>query len=185
MNQDTTTPPQNHPWVTASTPNNLRDPQLLQDLSEIGMTCLLGWHALMDTPHSYAAESVWYGKAKTWAEELERLYLTYTQGDDWMSQFPAPQLHIISQADADMSRAYGMLFWNNPMPDGSDPKTAITQRLLSAHNIIRHLVKGEGGLPYGRLPRVGEPEFLAYDPDAERWVAGRGIEDLEDDRYQD
>lgn len=64
MNQDTTTPPQNHPWVTASTPNNLRDPQLLQDLSEIGMTCLLGWHALMDTPHSYAAESVWYGKAK-------------------------------------------------------------------------------------------------------------------------
>ena len=184
MNQDTTTP-QPHPWVTTSTPDNLRNPQLLQDLSEIGMTCLLGWHALMDTPHSYAAESVWYGKAKTWAEELERLYLTYTQGDDWMTQFPAPQQHIISQADADMSRAYGMLFWNNPMPDGSDPKTAKTQRLLSAHNIIRHLVKGEGGLPYGRLPRVGEPEFLAYDPDAERWVAGRGIEDLEDDRYQD
>lgn len=89
MNQDTTTP-QPHPWVTTSTPDNLRNPQLLQDLSEIGMTCLLGWHALMDTPHSYAAESVWYGKAKTWAEELERLYLTYTQGDDWMTQFPAP-----------------------------------------------------------------------------------------------
>lgn len=69
MNQDTTTP-QPHPWVTTSTPDNLRNPQLLQDLSEIGMTCLLGWHALMDTPHSYAAESVWYGKAKTWAEEL-------------------------------------------------------------------------------------------------------------------
>ena len=102
-----------------------------------------------------------------------------------MIQFPGIQQHVISQAAADMSRAYGMLFWNNPMPDGSDPKTAITQRLLSAHNIIRHLVKGEGGLPYGRLPRVGEPEFLAYDPDAERWVAGRGIEDLEDDRYQD
>ena len=184
MNQDTTTP-QPHPWVTTSTPDNLRNPQLLQDLSEIGMTCLLGWHALMDTPHSYSAKSVWYGKAKAWAEELERLYLTYTQGDDWMIQFPGIQQHVISQADADMSRAYGMLFWNNPMPDGSDPKTAITQRLLSAHNIIRHLVKGEGGLPYGRLPRVGEPEFLAYDPDAERWVAGRGIEDLEDDRYQD
>lgn len=106
MNQDTTTP-QPHPWVTTSTPDNLRNPQLLQDLSEIGMTCLLGWHALMDTPHSYAAESVWYGKAKTWAEELERLYLTYTQGDDWMTQFPAPQQHIISQVDADMSAPMG------------------------------------------------------------------------------
>ena len=36
-----------------------------------------------------------------------------------------------------------------------------------------------------RLPRVGNLNSLAYDPDAERWVAGRGIEDLEDDRYQD
>ena len=59
MNQDITTPPQRHPWVTASTPDNLRDPQLLQDLSEIGMTCLLGWHTLVAIPHSFNPESEW------------------------------------------------------------------------------------------------------------------------------
>lgn len=173
MNQDITTTPQPHPWVTASTPDNLRNPQLLQDLSEIGMTCLLGWHTLIDIPHSYAAKSVWYGKALDWASELERLHLTYTQGDDWMSKFPIDQQRVISQADEDLARAYSMLYWNNQLPDGSDPKTAILQRLLSAHNIIRHLVKGGGGLPYGRLPRQGDPEFLTYDPDAGMWIAGR------------
>lgn len=182
MNQDITTTPQPHPWVTASTPDNLRDPQLVQDLSEIGMTCLLGWYALSSIPHSYAAKSVWYGKALDWAAEMERLYLTYTQGDDWMIKFPIDQQRTISQADADMACAYVMLGWNNPLPDGSDPKIAILQRLLSAHNIVRHLVKGEGGWPYGRLPSQGDTEFLVYDPDAKIWIAGPATED---DEYQD
>lgn len=182
MNQNITTTPQPHPWVTASTPDNLRDPQLLQDLSEIGMTCLLGWHALSPIPHSYDDKSVWYSKALDWTEELERLYLIYTRGDDWMRKFPVDQQRAISQADEDLARAYGMLVWNNPMPYGGDPKTAILQRLLSAHNIIRHLVKGEGGLPYGNLPMPGAPDFLVYDQTTKTWKAGQGKEDNEENQ---
>lgn len=183
MNQDITTTPQPHPWVTASTPDNLRDPQLLQDLSEIGMTCLLGWHALSAIPHSYSDKSPWYGKALDWAVELERLHLTYTQGDEWLCRFPLDQRAAINLADFDISCAYRMLFLNTSSPDNGDPKTAILQRLASAHNTIRSLVKGLGGLPYGKLPSPGDPEFLAYNPEAEIWIAGGGTED--DEEYQD
>lgn len=182
MNQDITTTPQPHPWVTASTPDNLRDPQLLQDLSEIGMTCLLGWHALSPIPHSYSNKSAWYGKALDWVAELERLYLNYLQ-DDLPDTLPADQHTALNLADYDISRAYRTLYLNISSSDGSDPKTTTLQRLASAHNTIRHLVKGMGGLPYGKLPSPGDPEFLTYDPDAEMWIAGGETED--DDEYQD
>lgn len=185
MNQkDITTTPQPHPWVTDRTPDNLRDPQLLQDLSEIGMTCLLGWHALSPTPHSYGDKSAWYGKALDWAVELERLHLHHLQ-DELLNKLPEDQRTYLNLADHDISCAYRTLFLNISSSDGRDPKTVILQRLAYAHNIIRHLVKGDGDLHCGRLPSQGDPEFLVYNPDAEIWIAGRGIEDIEDDEYQD
>lgn len=169
MNQNINTTPQPHPWVTDSTPDNLRDPQLLQDLSEIGMTCLKGWCALSLIPHSYNTNSEWYSCALSWAKELERLYIEYTQGDDWINKFPIEQRKYINHADNDMSRAYGMLFWNKPLPDNYYLKTAILQRLLSAHNTIRHLVKGKSGLLFGGSPIPGDPDYLDYDEATKTW----------------
>lgn len=181
MNQDITTTPQPHPWVTASTPDNLRDPQLLQDLSEIGMTCLLGWHALAAIPHSYGDKSVWYGKALDWAMELERLHIHYLQ-DELLNKFPEDQRTHLNLADHDIACAYRTLFLNNRSRIDGDPKTSILQRLAYAYNTIRNLVKGDGNLHCGRLPSQGDPEFLVYDPDAKIWIAGPATED---DEYQD
>lgn len=185
MNQDITTPPQRHPWVTASTPDNLRDPQLLQDLSEIGMTCLLGWHTLVAIPHSFNPESEWNDCAWEWSEKLLRLYESDTSDDDWMDHFIGDQRDDIDMADQFMAAACDKLLTNIPLPD-KDIKGEILQELGYAHQIIRYMVKdGDRRYAHGKLPHPGEPEFLAYDPDAERWTAGPGIEDLEDDRYQD
>lgn len=181
MNQEITTTPQPHPWVTASTPDNLRDPQLLQALSEIGMTCLLGWHALSAIPHSYGGKSAWYGKALDWAEELERLHLHHLQ-DELLNKVPADQRTYLNLADHDIACAYRTLFLNNRSPIDGDPKTAILRRLAYAHNTIRNLVKGDGNLHCGRLPSQGEPEFLVYDPEAKIWIAGPATEE---DEYQD
>lgn len=49
-----------------------------------------------------------------------------------MTRIPGPPATHHQPGGCGHVRAYGMLFWNNPMPDGSDPKTAITQALSAA-----------------------------------------------------
>lgn len=172
MNQNTNTIPQPHPWVTEYTPDNLRDPQLLQDLSEIGMTCLLGWHTLHAIPHSYKSKSEWYHRALDWVVEMERLNSTYGARDEWIDKLKSDQPNSVTLAFYDMLVAYHALFMNTRHP-GVTPKTVILQRLMSAHNIIRHLVKGVGGDPFGKIPMPGESDFLDFDPATRTWIAPR------------
>ena len=182
MNQDITTTPQPHPWVTAATPDNLRDPQLLQDLSEIGMTCLLGWHALSAIPHSFDPENEWADKAFEWSDKLLHLYESYTSDDDWMDHFVGDQRDDIDMADQFMAAACEHLLLNIPLPD-KDIKGEILQDLGYACQLILHLVKdGCGRLAHGKLPRPGEPDCLVYDQTTKTWQTGQGTEE---DEYQD
>lgn len=184
MNQDIPTTPQPHPWVTASTPDNLRDPQLLQDLSEIGMTCLLGWHALIDIPHSFDPEAEWTDHAWRWSGKLLHLYESYTSDDDWMDHFTNDQRDDIDMADQFMAAACDKLLTNIPLPD-KDIKGEILQELGYACQLILHLVKdGCGRLAHGKLPSPGEPEFMVYDPSAGIWIDGRNIEDEDQEGQQ-
>ncbi|MBS5507730.1 MAG: hypothetical protein KHX31_03755 [Akkermansia sp.] len=183
MNQNINTTQQPHPWVTAATPDNLRDPQLLQDLSDIGMTCLKGWHALSVIPHSFEPEDEWNNEAWGWSNQLLNLYESYTSHDDWMDYFTPDQRDSIDTADQFMAAACDKLLTNIPLPD-KDIKGEILQELGYAHQIIRHLVKdGWGRFANSKLPVPGEPDYLDYDAATETWIAGSGTE--EDDEYQD
>lgn len=174
MNQNITTTPQPHPWVTASTPDNLRDPQLLQELSEIGMTCLLGWHALAATPHSFNPESKWNNCAWEWADKLLNLYESYTSDDDWMDQFTADQRDDIDMTDQFMAAACDKLLTNIPLPD-KDIKGEILQELGYACQLLLHLIKdGCGRLAHGPLPRPGNKDFLDFDEKTKTWGSAQG-----------
>lgn len=182
MNQNTNTIPQPHPWVTASTPDNLRDPQLLQDLSEIGMTCLLGWHTLSAIPYSQTPRGEWAMRSDDWSKQMERLLTSYTDNKKWLKKFPRRDRSELLQANYYIGRAY-IYLTGFPSRADFDVKTCILQCLLSANNIIRHMVKGEIWGPFGKIPMPGEPDFLDYDPETKLWIPNRVMED--NDEYQD